>query len=275
MAWGDYDYGDRRITKMTGRHIFHDAIAVHRPMTLADLARDPLEAFQASPLFANDFQRLDLCELLLNPNASMDWHVHDSRCDRVLSALQSWGERWNLSAPWCQAHALNTLHRWSSNPENVGRWWGFGDFKGSGLHPGESIFALHIDDYGWDPSLMHWDYYEQAILSQVAAYVLSYKERMEGLVEAIGMTRVENKAKLHFEWLAVYQTSDYGYPTMLKIARKHQPSLTASGLYQALASAAKLIELPLRRSAQKGRKRGSGDRSPRRHIVRHKKNPRS
>ena len=272
MAWGDYDYADRRITKMTGRHLFHDAIAEHRPNVLADLARNSLDAFQSSPLPTDDFQRLDLRDHLLDPNASKSGYEQDPRCNELIAALQNWGERWHLSAPWCQAHALEALHWWSGNPEAAGRWWGFGGFNGLGFHPNDITFDLHIHDQGWNPSHMRWEYYQEAVLCQVAAYMVSYKERIEGLVEAMGMSRVEHKAKTHFEWLAIYQTSDYGYATMLKMVKEKQPSLTASGLTQALTSAAELIGLPLRRSTRKGRKPGSGDRKARTTIVRHKRN---
>ncbi len=148
MAWGDYDYSDRRITKMVGQHLFHDFIAQHRPMVLADLAREPLHAFRSSPLLGDSFLRLDVCESLLDPGAAQDWYEHDQRNDETVTALRNWSERWNLTAPWCQAHALDALDRWTKNPDTSGRWWGFAGFNGSGLHPGESAFDLQIQDTG-------------------------------------------------------------------------------------------------------------------------------
>lgn len=272
MAWGDYDYQDKRVTKMTGRSLFLDAIAQHRPAVLADLAREPLRAFQASPLSTNHHERHDLRNHICG---SENWYRHDTAHDETVTALRDWGERWSIAMPWCLAHALETLDCWAEMPEYRGAWWGFASFNGSGLRPGETEFDLRVERKGWDPAFYTWPQFLESILVEVDSYLAEYRARIEGAAEAMGMVRVEQKAKAHFEWLAIFQTSELGYATMLTVAQKDQPSLTESGLYQALSSTAKLIELPLRRSTRKGRKPGSRDQKGRSTIVRRGKNTHS
>lgn len=275
MAWGDYDYQDRRVTKMRARSLFLDAIAEHRTLVLADLAREPLQAFQTSPLSTNYHERLDLRDHFLLTAGEEDWYKPKPTHDETIRALTDWGERWNISTPWCLAHALETLDRWTDMPENAGIWWGFAGFNGAGLSPVETAFDLHITDMGWSPEFLTWEQYLERVMTAANAYLTDYRSRIEKAAEAMGMARVEQKAKVHFTWLAIYQTSEHGYPTMLTVAKKDQPSLTESGLYQALRSTALFIDLPLRRSTRKGRTAGSGDQKQRTNIVRRSKNTHS
>ena len=199
--------------------------------------------------------------------------------EHAMSTLRIWGARWHLDAPWCLDQARMLLLNWGLAPKMIGTWWDFpelylerSDLRGIG-------FSHRSESKPWDSLRQTWQSYAEERLAEVDAYraeveasLAAYRASMEAQALEGGLIRTTSKALGHFTWLAIFQTSDLSLSDMLEIAHRDQPSLKASGLKQALASAARMIELPLRPSPHKGRKTGTRDKEGSRvEIVRHRK----
>jgi len=173
-------------------------------------------------------------------------------------ALRAWGERWNLSDPWCLSTALLTLQAWRDTG---------GKARGEWEHPpadyvlpdgylpshGETLAGLTFRHPGWEPTATFYTRPEAraAILRAFTAQLDDYLEMMEQRAREAGLVPTpETRTPEHFDWLAAHQVQGLSLSEVAREACRSRQAVS-----QAVAGAAELIELTLRPASKPGRPR--------------------
>jgi hypothetical protein len=268
-----YEGPNREYSRRVLRVAFLDAVARVEPRVLRDLQGEPKAAFvraadayfpgqpgeerhrQARLLYLREALTLlgeqlppppdrDHFDLLqqaapdgVNPPLRTRRGEHDLQLRR---ALHEWGDRWNLSAPWCLLAALRTLDawvfegarelRWSHEPAEQSR-------PRAAIRPVPYVYRFNL------PSLLSAPRarVERALVKSFSKHLKAILDDVEWSVKAAGFAVSPGKGEAdHATWCARHVVR--GEP-FSRIARRKNVERTRQAVAEAIKDYLSLIEL--------------------------------
>jgi hypothetical protein len=283
MAWGDfYKPSDGLdVVKASARSEFLDAIVRVAPKAIRSLQADvfPLykEVHRVRGTKANDdiFPEHELSHMQqarwmrghaarVRDLPSVEPYAltkEEEAYVNLYDALGAWQERYHLTEEWISERVLHEFrYEWRDTlkPDDsqlqmpFGSRWRVVTAWGCPVDDEDCLFEFRLPA-GWDPTSLHWRYFEIELKTQFRKFVAEYRQHLEKFVMSHGFVRspVMRHPEKHFDMLAlrIVRRQSYG-----RIASQY--GSTIPGVFRAIGAAARLADIPLP-EARRGRPRGS------------------
>jgi hypothetical protein len=214
--------------------------------------------------------------------------VADTALQILLDGFFKWADRWNLNADWFLLRALKTLKYWEKHdslrlnlqwsmslpltadiedepnpPEGFPVW---DEWRESRKQYVQRITKMAKDSIEKDPILSKGKRLRKtALIDSISEVANQYCESIIKLYEQKNYRRIRERpsAALHIEWLVDFQINKIRLKEIAEDSRVDIRAVT-----KAVKNSLKILELK-KRTANKGRPRGSTDTKKRPLIVRH------
>lgn len=206
-------------TRVRGRALFLGAVARIEPDVLGSLKRGPYNVWVERAKGRK--QKADLDE-----------------------SLRVWSHRWELTDPWCEKWARDTLEWWDSqDDEKFSQWCPESYFSNLNIFGRESFSFCYEH---WSPSDERWTTYAARAKKEFNRALTTHRQDVE-LIMGEAPTTLHSTE--HFEWLALYQIKNLRYTDIWRFAAKRQRIRNPSSVEKACKRLADKIGLtPRKRS---------------------------